>query len=228
MAFCTNCGTALAEGAKFCGNCGAAVNSNPNKTRKTVFEGEIHKCPRCGEEVPSFTLRCPLCGHEIRGAKTADSVQEFVSKLECIESKRQYEKPLQRLLGHLTEQAKINNIDEQKISLIKSFVIPNTKEDILEFMMLATSNINMQVYDFFNTTVSKSEKEVSNAWLTKAKQAYQKAECSGKNEQNFIQIQKLYDNCIRGIKKSKQKAIIKLALLIGCSLLPWIYIFSFL
>ena len=54
----------------------------------------------------------------------------------------------------------VSKTDEQKISLIKSFAVPNSKEDLLEFMILATSSMNMSVYDSANTSISKSEKEV--------------------------------------------------------------------
>lgn len=48
MAFCTNCGYQLTEGAKFCFNCGTKVNmQEPSQDvhRKVAYDGEIHKCP---------------------------------------------------------------------------------------------------------------------------------------------------------------------------------------
>ena len=61
MAFCINCGQELAEGAKFCANCGKAVNGeNPTTQRKTVYEGQIHKCPNCGEVINSFVSNLSL------------------------------------------------------------------------------------------------------------------------------------------------------------------------
>ena len=47
MAFCINCGQELAEGAKFCASCGNAVDASQNgakEQRKTVYDGELHKC----------------------------------------------------------------------------------------------------------------------------------------------------------------------------------------
>ena len=50
MSFCSKFGKQLAEDAKFCSECGAKVVENNNSTqRKVVYEGEIHKCPNCGE-----------------------------------------------------------------------------------------------------------------------------------------------------------------------------------
>ena len=63
MAFCINCGQELAEEANFCANCGKAVNSSSSTAqRKTVYDGEIHKCPNCGEYNLSHRV-CSACGY---------------------------------------------------------------------------------------------------------------------------------------------------------------------
>ena len=49
MAFCSYCGKELSAGAKFCFECGKPVEMQEETARKTVYSGEIHKCPRCGE-----------------------------------------------------------------------------------------------------------------------------------------------------------------------------------
>ena len=118
MVFCINCGQQLLDGAKFCANCGKAVGASQNETteqRKTVYEGEIHKCPNCGEILSSLSVICPSCGYEIRGNKASNSVKEFAMQLANAEN------------------------DKQKITLIQSYPIPNNKEDILEFLILAAT-----------------------------------------------------------------------------------------
>lgn len=62
MAFCTNCGEQIKDGTKFCANCGTPtdVNEHTNSTRrKSMYEGEIHKCPQCGEIIDAFVTVCP-------------------------------------------------------------------------------------------------------------------------------------------------------------------------
>lgn len=51
MAFCMNCGQEIPNGAKFCSNCGTATGEIKVETseRKTTYDGELHKCPNCGE-----------------------------------------------------------------------------------------------------------------------------------------------------------------------------------
>ena len=144
MAFCSNCGHQLTEAAKFCFECGAKVTTPESKEtqRKTVYDGEIHKCPNCGDVMDPFEIKCDACGYELRSAKATNSVKEFESKL---------------------ENAKSVNA---RIALIKTFAIPNAKEDIYDFFILAISNI-------------EAGGDEVDAWLAKLEQTYQKAHLIG-------------------------------------------------
>lgn len=217
MPFCTNCGQKILEKAKFCARCGVPTENNAyneGPKRKLVYDGEIHKCPHCGEVLKSFELNCPACGYELRGVHASSAVKEFALKLETIESNREYEKP-RGLFAMVEAQRRISKTDEQKISLIKSFSIPNTKEDMLEFMILATSSMNMRTYDSTNTSASKSEKEINAAWFSKVQQVYEKAKRTYSTDNTFMEIKALYDSCNEEIKKSKKKGIIKWGLMLG-------------
>lgn len=183
MAFCTECGHQLAEGAKFCFECGAKVNAPSSQTeqRKTVYDGEIHKCPNCGEVLNSFISTCPACGYELRNTRVSTSIKEFAEKV--IETET----------------------EAQKISLIRNFPIPNTKEDIFEFMILASSNID-----------SNTNKRVSDAWLAKMEQSYQKGKLLFASDADFYEIQTAYTRAYEKIKcdakMRKRKSILNLAL----------------
>lgn len=178
MAFCTECGHKLADGAKFCFECGAKVNvpsSHQAGQRKMVYDGELHKCPNCGERLDSFVTICPTCGYELRGARATSAVNDLAQKLERTVSV------------------------EQKIELIRNFYIPNTKEDIHEFFILATSNMNDDGY-------------AAEAWYAKLEQVYQKAKLSFGNSTEFQYLNQLYikakkqqraTSIVRNIKKSK-------------------------
>lgn len=177
MAFCINCGQELAEGAKFCANCGKEVNSNSTNQRKTVYEGEIHKCPSCGEILSSLAVICPSCGYEIRGSKASNSVKEFAMHLADVEN------------------------DMQKITIIQSFPIPNNKEDILEFLILAATCLDPSE----NITGDGVKKEVSDAWRVKVEQSYQKAKLLFANDVDFPKIQTVYDQTCNRINVSANK-----------------------
>lgn len=176
MPFCSNCGQQINDGAKFCPSCGTAVsNEKTNSQRKTVFEGNIHKCPNCGEVLNSFTSNCPSCGYEIRGSSNPAAVQEFAVKLASAESR------------------------QEKIAIIRNFPIPNTKEDILEFMILASTNIGDNL-----------EKDISAAWQSKTEQAYQKAQIIFQDEKEFSRIQNIYSQvCVKLTKQNKIEKVQK-------------------
>lgn len=228
MAFCSNCGDKLIDGAKFCEVCGAPINTNMTRNenkRQQEFAGKIIKCPNCGETLSSFMTNCPSCRFEVRGVKATSSVREFSLKLEAIEAKREYEKP-RRISTSNTSLERISKTDEQKISLIQSFSVPNTKEDIMEFMILATSNVNLKSYDSTNRNITKSEKAINDAWNSKIQQVYEKAKRSYGIDSDFNQISELYDNCNSKIRKAKKKNIIKWILLVGWIPLLWIIIIA--
>lgn len=162
MAFCSNCGKELNAGAKFCAECGTPVSTTESK-RKTVFEGDIHKCPHCGETLRAFETICPTCGTELRGAKSSSAISALSEKLENATS------------------------EKQRIVIIKNFPIPNTKEDIFEFMLLASSNFDSSYY-----ATHLHEEDISDAWLTKIEQCYSKAKLSFGSHPDFEQIEALY------------------------------------
>jgi len=181
MAYCTNCGSFVEDGAKFCGKCGAKMTGQSSDTnaqhkrirgsqRETIYEGEIHKCPNCGATLAAFVKSCPECGYELRGAASAYSVQEFSRSYASASS------------------------NSQKIDLIRTFVIPNTKEDILEFVILASSNINASSYSRDNVVVSGgvSQQDITDAWMAKFEQAHQKANLMLTDDPYLDKINKLY------------------------------------
>lgn len=217
MAFCMNCGQQLPEDAKFCSNCGAATGEVKSETaqRKVVYDGEVHKCPNCGEIVNSFVLNCPSCGHELRNSASTSLVQELASKLEDLELQREPRKR-RTVKDELLRTNNLSKTDEQIISLIRSFVIPNTKEDILEFIILASSNINVELYGENNLTPENEVlKAVSDAWIAKFEQAYRKAQFSFSETPTFTQIKEVYINKINEINKQKKKKTLVPLLALG-------------
>lgn len=222
MHFCTNCGKELADGIKFCHECGKAVNDiSATDQRKTVYDGEIHKCPECGEIINSFVLNCPACGLELRGINSSSSINQFVAKLEEIESKREHSKS--NPWRELYFGKKLSKTDEQKISLIRSFAIPNTKEDLFEFLILSVSNIDYSAYENENSLRVDARREVSEAWRSKFEQAYQKAKMMFPSDPQFAEIEQMHKSTNNSIKKAKNKQW-RLAAIIWGSLITFFLI----
>lgn len=94
MAFCSNCGKEIQDGAAFCASCGKPVAGTapqaappapppPQEAEKprTVKVGQVKKCPACGASIESFQTRCPSCGHELNSIKASGLITEFSEKI---------------------------------------------------------------------------------------------------------------------------------------------------
>lgn len=80
-------------------------------------------CPNCGRQVPPLTLKC-VCGYEFTDQKSASSVSLLSKEIdEIMKNSRDDDKR-----------------DEKIRNVIKMFPVPNTKEDIIEFLALAAPN----------------------------------------------------------------------------------------
>lgn len=223
--YCTQCGAKNSLDARFCQKCGTPIKLDQNtnssmmspdyRERKSAYAGRIIKCPSCGESLKSFEVVCPACGHELRAVSVTSSVKEFALKLEEIGAQRESEKR-RGFFSRMESLQRVSTISEQKIGIIKNFVVPNTKEDMLEFMILATSNINMAVYDSTNP-ISKDEKALNDAWLAKVHQVYEKAKRINSTDGIFKEIKELYDDCNENIRSAKKKCILK-----WCLMFAWI------
>ena len=214
MAHCSNCDKIIDDAATLYSECGSPV-------RGDVFEGSIYKCPNCGGIINNYTLWCPICGHALLVSKESSSVSNLARQLLEIESRQKENSNLSDLADSKDKKIR-NTIDEQKIELIRSFPIPNTKEEILDFLILAYSNIDDSLYEIHTKS---AEKNVSNAWLAKTEQVYKKAKYSFGTEPDFDKIQSIYDTKMRAVKKSKRKVYIIIIVILIMLILDLAYLF---
>ena len=174
--FCTNCGKQLIDGSTFCNCCGTRVDnrdqSNSDSKREIIFDGKIHKCPNCGSKLNSFEHKCKDCGYELRGANLNNIVMDFAYRLEKVDS------------------------DSKKNELISNFYIPNTKEDIYEFFILAISNL-------------KTNSNCEEAWKSKLEQTYHKAKLSFGSSSEFEYVDKLYVKTMKSYRRQSINKTIK-------------------
>ena len=170
FAYCSKCGNEIESDDEFCSKCGNAVRKKYNSsfeddtTRKETYDGEIRKCPNCGEVLKSFAPNCPSCGYELRNSKTANCVYKFSRKLDSVSSTK------------------------RKDDLIRHFVIPNTKEDIIEFILLAAANL-------------EAGGNNSDAWMIKLEYAYKKAVFVFGNDPEIERIKRIYYGAVNDYKE---------------------------
>ncbi len=184
MKFCAKCGQQLSDDENFCVNCRHSVDLDPSyqNERKIFFEGEIRKCPSCGNELKAFEAICSNCKFELRSAKSSSAVKDLANKLEQATS------------------------EKQQIIIIKNFPIPNTVEDIFEFMILASSNFDASYY-----ATHLQEEDISDAWLIKVEQCYQKAKFMSLDISQITKIETIYNKIITACETGKKQEEQKLA-----------------
>lgn len=200
MSFCSKCGKQIGPNERFCSNCGTFAESALNSS-------DLHKCPNCGDNIDSFMTNCPSCGYEVRDIQAASSVKEFADKLAAIEALRiQCASKRMLIYKQAYTMESLSSTDRQIISLIKSYAIPNTKEDLYEFLTLAGSNIDPDLFnEVKHPTHNDPQKAINNAWLAQFEHAYQKAKISFGGDTSFENVKELYESIHDKIKQNKRK-----------------------
>lgn len=209
MAFCQKCGVRLADGAAFCASCGTPVgNTGTENQRRQVYDGEIRKCPSCGQPLESFQAVCPSCGHELRGVKTASSVQKLADQIAEAEKKRmQKSEGKASIWNHLQRETQLDNVDLSIANMINTFPIPNAKEDIVEFLFMASNNIiSLTATGTDDAYVIRSKQCRRDAWTGKFEEAYEKAKLSFPSDPLFAKVQEIYDKTHKKAKKASARA----------------------
>ncbi|MDY6324480.1 MAG: zinc-ribbon domain-containing protein [Catonella sp.] len=228
--FCVNCGTQLTPGAKFCPGCGAPIGtsvasaptpppvpttpvSNP-ETRQQEFAGVIVKCPNCGQPISNTDVVCPSCGHQITGRAASSSVQRLQDQLMAVEYSRQQKTAFGSLVQSFTgSDDEESAISSKKVTLIKSFPIPNTIEEIAEFVILAAGSIDVNLskvslgnkWGRAGNDFKANERGISDAWVGKLQQAYQKAELTFSDKPIFGKIKEIYTEKMTELNMLKKK-----------------------
>ena len=167
---------------------------------KSNKEGDIKKCPSCGAPVQSFTAKCSDCGHEFRNVESSTSVKEFFILLNDLESKTKEDEnnPLKAIGNTYAKMFSDGGAfgggkeGRQKRELIKNFPVPNTKEDILEFLALGVPRAKMKG-NFFSSNFSdaafeiKAHNLVVPIWQSKCEQIIMKARFSMKDDKKILE-----------------------------------------
>ena len=230
MAFCSECGSELELNAKFCKVCGKKVGeeSTSNNTNN-VSSGNVKmvNCPRCGNPIDSFVAVCPYCGCEIRNATANSAVKEFERELEQIEETKKPSSMIGEAALAMLGVAGGTNITDQKIAnLIANYPVPNNKEDIMEFLIMAVSNIDEAAYDktFSGYGANSTGKQaITAAWISKYNQMYQKARLMFPEEKQLDEINKMYEAKQKKINKVRfMPFIIMGALFLGLMIMTMI------
>lgn len=195
MRFCANCGNKLDPQSRFCSACGAPINGFASESVTNNYESQVKAesevittCPSCGGPINSFSPVCPHCGREIRQQSYATACQDLCRRLDEIERTRSNKK-LVTVLSDVVSKSNYSLIstDKQLLEAINGFIVPNKKDDIIEFLLLAKSRTTLPgpIYDFYEL---KSIHALYNAWVSKEKQIIEKADLFLSSDSDYLKI----------------------------------------
>ena len=144
--------------------------------RKTEFAGSgvIKKCPNCGAQIEAFQVRCPACGFEIRGEEEGGSaaLKNFLSKYK-------------------------NKGKNAHADMVKTFPLPNTVEDIIEFTLFASQQIKAISR---KSEIDDTDIDICAAWSAKLEEARIRAGLSfSKDDPRAENFKTLIDDSVKDV-----------------------------
>jgi hypothetical protein len=162
------------------------INETPNEERRSFSTSHSTdtkplKCSNCNAFFESFATHCSYCGYEFTNLSANSSVKVLHQKLMEIESKRVIDNNPFKAFGAMMMKnlsgSHHDEVDMQKMELIRSFPIPNTKEDLLEFFTLALPEATVKIRKFIGITYQedRTKEAIKKVWLTKCEQIIMKA-----------------------------------------------------
>lgn len=116
--------------------------------------GNVMKCPSCGAAYEPGTVKCPECGHYFQNISANNSAKELADGIQKIMSEGG--------MGIFSRDKTLTKC----VQFIKDFPIPNTKDDMLEFLITLDAKrktkdvgLNFQGYygDKYKEVVKKAQ-----------------------------------------------------------------------
>lgn len=175
---CPACGASVESFQTKCNECGHEFSNvtsvqSANKLFELLQDAEMRK----SQELVAHNLEKNRRLEEL--AKIHNSDSDFSKVFSGSNRRKKENEEREDLIGELNTQAKEieRKYSEEKNQIIKSYPIPNAKEDLLEMLAMATSS----AYD--NDGVIGKEEEV---WIQKTDQIYQKIIICGSSDSGLM------------------------------------------
>lgn len=150
--------------------------------RKQVFVGTIRKCPNCGTQITTDTVKCPACGFIIEKENVSVAMEEFTKKFVSF------------------------NSDTEKKDFVETYPIPNNKNDIRGFLSFASSQRDK---DYANSKIKVFWVTV---WNNKCRSIINQAYDVFGTDTDFMQYLRNYKSDIEKSSKEIKKINNKLIL----------------
>lgn len=154
------------------------LKPSPPKNLDNEKYGNVVKCPNCGSTDVAGKLVCPECGYVFTNIKANSSAEKLAEQLASVESARRGD-----LIGGFLSVFGGGKAAE-KASIIQNFPVPNTRNDLLEF--LSTLMPKSSKYGKRTSPISsESEAVESKAYYVKFAECIDKAKRQFGKDQEF-------------------------------------------
>ena len=170
-------------------------DAEPIAAPKSDKFGDVKKCPACGAIAQSFQTKCSDCGHEFSNLDANVSIGKLFEMLNACENERKDSSnsitgAIGGAIGGIMAKSlgQGDRVTEKKKSIISGFPIPNTKDDILEFLSTAIPNAK-QKGNFLTKQQpeNKSHNDLAPTWFSKCEQIVMKAKFSMKEDKKTLE-----------------------------------------
>jgi hypothetical protein len=162
---------------------------------------DVKKCPACGSMIKSFQTKCPDCDHEFRNIENVNSIKEFFRDYQKIEQSVSVIKKTGGFMGLMVDDSegqRQKQVFSKKKEFIMHFPIPNSKEDIIEFLMMAVplaKPAKKGGFGFMKNVAAKFGDDenknwnhlIAGVWIQKCEQIIMKAKFSMKDDKRTLE-----------------------------------------
>lgn len=181
--------------------------------------GDVKKCPNCGEPVEPMAVKCSACGYEFRNVEALKSSQRLAEKLEAINEAYRGKKIEQNMGFGMKQDVTIFEVGREQVTAIKSFPVPTTKEDLLDFAISMQSRWN-------SSTMGDDQLGLKSAYKAKYDECVNKAQILFPNDPMFQGIFEQHQadkkNIWANMSTQKKAALLGLVLFIVLPILSMI------
>lgn len=166
-----------------------AASAAPTTPKSEKF-GDIRKCPACGAIVGAMQALCGDCGHSFTSIESVSSVTKLYEQLQLVETEERNRKVEGGLIGRISGSAAAQDpqleerIKKRKAGVVSAFPVPNSKEDIVEFLSMAVPEAGKKPNFLM---MMSGAGDLYKAWRGKAEQVVIKARFSLKDDKKLLE-----------------------------------------
>jgi len=128
--------------------------------------GNIKTCPACGSCIKSMKLACEACGHEFANIEANKSITNLLNRINVL---------------HKEPNEKENLFNQRKADVINNTAIPNSKEDLIEFLTICSSQSGVAF-------TKRGYSKVLSAWSRKGFEALNKGKLLFKDDSSNMKL----------------------------------------